>query len=39
MKLKDYLIIALQVEFVDFIDNLRAPFIYHHHVHFVDFKR
>jgi len=28
-----------QVEFVDFIDNLRAPFIYHHHVHFVDFKR
>lgn len=28
-----------QVEFVDFIDNLRAPFIYHHHVHYVDFQR
>lgn len=28
-----------QVEFVDFIDQLQAPFIYHHHLHYVDFKR
>ena len=38
-KLKDFLIITLQVDYVDFIDNLRAPFIYHHHVYFLDFKR
>lgn len=28
-----------QVEFVDFIDHLKAPFVYHHHLHFVEFQR
>lgn len=28
-----------QVEFVDFMDHLEAPFIYHHHLHYVDFNR
>lgn len=28
-----------QIEVVDFIDRLQAPFIYHEHVHFIDFKR
>lgn len=28
-----------QVEFVDFITQLQPPFIYHHHLHYVDFKR
>lgn len=28
-----------QLEFVDYIDHLQSPVIYHHHIHFVDFKR
>ncbi|KAJ7391400.1 hypothetical protein OS493_018444 [Desmophyllum pertusum] len=28
-----------RVEYVDFLDHLRAPFIYHRHIHYVDFKR
>lgn len=28
-----------QVRFVDFIDHLQVPFVYHHHLHYVDFNR
>ncbi|CAH3115588.1 unnamed protein product [Pocillopora meandrina] len=28
-----------QVELVDLIDRFQPPFIYHHHIRFVDFKR
>ncbi|RMX60358.1 hypothetical protein pdam_00022813, partial [Pocillopora damicornis] len=28
-----------QVELVDLIDQFQPPFIYHHHIRFVDFKR
>ena len=28
-----------QEEFVDFIDHLKAPFVYYHHLHFVEFQR
>ena len=37
--MKVFIIIHIQVEFVDFIGQLQAPFIYHHHLHYVDFKR